>query len=163
MPKFKNLNDLEAYLQKNVHHVMNRSAELERVLADTMALAVWQVVYDAYEPESYNRREDDDGLADTRNMVINSVTVTDEGVKLIFENIAQGNDTLSRTFLTDTIVEGIKENWNYSGSPWSEPRDFVGETAKRLRENPEEIVEAIKNGLKKKKFKFKESIIEDIN
>ena len=171
MPKFKDLASLEAYLQKNIHHVMNRSAELERVLASTMSNAVYDVVYKAYTPEVYQRRGDEDGsgvgggLADERNMYITSVEVVDGSVRLVFENLTQGNedfipiygqpqDSLHGKFITDTIVEGIAANW-YETGEWSNPRDFVGETAKRLRDSPAELVQAIKNGLIAKGFSVK--------
>lgn len=155
MPKFKDLNSLEAYLQKNIHQVMNRSAELERVLAETMSSSVFDVVYKAYEPQSYERRGDDGGLSDTRNMEIISVDVVNGGVQLVFENLTEGADSMSGKFITDTIVEGIKENWNHPGSPYSDPRDFVAETVRRLQANPTELVQAIKNGLTTKGFNVK--------
>lgn len=155
MPKFKSLGAMQTWLEKNVHQVVNHSAELERVLADAMVDSVWKYVYDAYEPESYNRREDEGGLADSRNYAITSVTLDSGGrIKLIFENLTLGNDSLSHTFLTDTIEEGIEANWNRTGE-WSEARPFVAETAKQLRENPEGILRAMRNGLIAKGMKIR--------
>ena len=152
MPKFKDLKSLETYLQKNIQQVMNKSAELERALAETMSSAVFDVVYKSHEPEQYVRRGDEGGLSDTRNMEIVSVEVVNGGVQLVFENLTEGVDNLKGKFITDTIVEGIKENWNYAGSPYSDPRDFVAETAKRLRDNPTELAQALRNGLISKGF-----------
>lgn len=146
MPKFKDLTQMQAWLEKNVHQVVNRSAELERVLVDAMVDSVMRHVYDAYEPEFYNRREDEDGLADSRNYAITSVTLEAGRIKLVMENLTQGNDNLSHTFLTDTIEQGIEKNWDRTGV-WSEPRPFIAEAIKELNENPERLIEALKKGL----------------
>ena len=160
MPKFKTLDALQAYLEKNVHHVMNRSAELERVLSDEMSQAVWDVVYAGYisPPEvenPYERRMDDGGLSDVRNMEIVSVTVENGKIRLLFENTAQGNDSMSGKFISDTIIEGIKENWSNPNGSWTDPRDYVSETVRRLKENPEELANAIREGLIAKGMKIR--------
>lgn len=149
MPKFKDLNSLEAYLQKNIHQVLNRSGELERVLTEAMVQSVYDIVYSAYQPEGYERRMEEDGLADPRNASITSVTIEDGVVKLVFENLTQGQDSLKGQFTTDTIVEGIESNWNATGE-WSEPRDFISETTRKLQSNPSEWIQAIKSGLSAK-------------
>lgn len=154
MTKFKNLTELQEWLNKNVHQVMNRSAELERLLAEEMSQAVWDIVYSEHYPKVYERRGDIEGLSDVRNMQITSVETEGRRVKLTFENLTQGNDNMANEFITDMIVEGIKDKWNNPDGVWSEPRDFVRETARRLKENPEELAEVIKNGLAKKGIKF---------
>lgn len=122
--------------------------ELERILANTMRDCVLSVVYDYYEPKEYERRGDDGGLSDTRNMIVSDVTILGDGkVKLSFENITEGNDTLIEDFTVDTIEEGIKSNWMNPNGRWTDKRPFVEETANRLRQNPVEMIAAIKSGL----------------
>lgn len=166
MATFKNLTQIQRHLEKNVHEIMNRSAELERVLADAMSQAVWDVVYAGNEPAVYQNRRDDGGLSDTRNMSITSVTVENNKVKLTFENLTQGNedfiplyghpqDSLHGNFISDTIVEGIKSNWIRQDGNWTDPRDFVSETINKLKSNPDELARAIKNGMAAKGMKVK--------
>lgn len=155
MATFKSLSDMQKYLEENVHTVLNTYTKIEDVLVDAMVESVWMHVYDAYEPSQYNRREDDGGLADPRNMEITSVTLENGRVKLIFENIAQGDDTLRNEFLTDTIEEGIKKNWYNSSGAWAEPRPFIAEMVQSLKNNPTELIEAVKSGLIEKGFKVK--------
>ena len=151
MPKFKDLDLLLAYLQKNTAQALAKSAEVERIMAEVMSQAVVDVVYGSYTPTQYERRMDDGGLSDPRNMGITDFGVNSNGdVFITFENLTEGEDSLQGKYITDTIVEGKKENWNNPNGEWSEPRDFIAETAKRLRDNPSELINAFKNGLKAK-------------
>lgn len=152
MPKFKDLKSLEAYLQKNAMQVLAKSAEVERIMAEVMSQAVIDVVYGYYEPTQYERRMDEDGLSDVRNMGISDWGIKGNGdVFITFENLTEGNDSMQGKYITDTIVEGREQDWNRSGE-WSNPRDFIGETAKRLRDNPQPLIEAFKKGLLAKGF-----------
>lgn len=166
MAQFKSLAAIQAHLEKTMLETMNRSAQIERVLANEMSDAVRKIVYDAYEPEEYVRREEDGGLADERNMSITNVSVINKGVQLIFENLTQGQthqlpiydrdrDSLDGQFITDTIVEGLKSNWCVPGGEFSEPRDFVAETIRRLKENPTDLSNAIRSGLIARGIKVK--------
>lgn len=156
MPKFKDLNSLEAYLQKNISQVLARSAEVERVMAEVMSQSVIDVVYGSYSPSQYDRRGDEDGLSDVRNMGITDFGINGNGdIFITFENLTEGADSMSGKYITDTIVEGRKEDWNNSNGVWSEPRDFIGETARRLQANPSELINAFKSGLLAKGFNVK--------
>lgn len=153
MATFKNLKDIESYLQRNVHQVLKGSMELERVLANKMSEMVVRVVYDMYEPQEYERRGMNDGLSDPRNGIISDVIIEGNGrVRVIFENIASGADTLIDDMLVDTIEEGLKENWMSPNSPYADARPFMEETANSIRQNPSEVIGAIKSGLKSAGF-----------
>lgn len=156
MPKFKDLKSLEAYLQKNVAQALARSAEVERIMAEVMSQAVIDVVYAAYDPVQYERRMDEQGLSDVRNMGISDFGINENGdVFITFENLTEGNDSMQGKYITDTIVEGRYEDWNNPIGEWAKPRDFVAETAKRLRDNPTELINAFRNGLIAKGFSVK--------
>ncbi|WP_144509978.1 hypothetical protein [Bacillus sp. FJAT-22090] len=156
MPKFKDLASLEAYLQKNAMQILSRSADVERVVAEVMSQAVIDVVYAAYSPTQYERRMDNDGLSDPRNVGIGDFGIKPDGsVFITFENLTEGEDSMQGKFITDTIVEGRKSDWNNPNGVWSEPRDFIGEASRRLRENPQELINAFKSGLLAKGFKVK--------
>lgn len=152
---FNNLDQLEAYLQKNVMEILSRDASIERILAETMVASVNEVVYKAYEPTQYERRVDQDGLADPRNMVISDFFVRDGKVSIIFENLAEGVDNMKGKFIGDMIEYGIKELWNNPVGEWSEPRPFSEETANRLNANPTELLNALRIALQARGFQIK--------
>lgn len=159
MATFKNLAEIQKYLEKNAAEVLRGSMALERVLADEMSSAVMTEVYNAYpHPPTYDRRGNAGGLADTRNMVISNVVVEGNSVRLSFENLTEGSDNMKDLYITDTIEEGIRANWDTPGAPgtpYSEPRPFVAETIRRLKENPMGMIIAIKSGLREKGMRVK--------
>lgn len=155
MATFRSLKVLNAYMLKNLPDVLRDSMELERELSTIMAQAVVDVVYGAYDPHMYERRTNGESLSDPRSMAITDVIVESNGqVRVVFENLAKGADTLEDEFLVDTIEEGIEANWMKSGE-WSKPRPFVSETAERIRQNPSTVVNAVKQGLREKGFTIK--------
>lgn len=156
MPKFKDLKSLEAYLQKNMMQVAARSADIERIVAEAMSQAVVDVVYSYYSPTQYERRMDDGGLSDVRNVGISDFGIKGDGsIFVTFENLTEGNDSMEGKFITDTIVEGRQDDWNNPNGKWSDRRDFIGEAARRLRENPQPLIEAFKKGLIAKGFQIR--------
>lgn len=155
MAKFTNVNDLLKHVQQLAASSLANSANVERVVADEISQAVWDVVYTAYDPEFYERRGDEGGLSDVRNVEIVDFGVRDGQVFVRFENLTQGDDSLSTVFLTDTIEEGIKENWSNPDGPWSEPRAFMAEASRRLNENPGELKDAIRKSLIERGLKVK--------
>jgi len=161
--KFKSLDELELYLQKNVMQIISKNASIERILAETMSQAVFKYVYDAYEPTQYERREDDGGLADQKNMFITDFGIRDGSVFLTFENLTQGQtnqspiygrsqDSLDGKYIGDTIEFGIKDNWYDSSGEWAMPRPFAEETVKELNANPTELLDALRAALTKRGF-----------
>jgi hypothetical protein len=163
---FKNLDELELYLQKNIMQILSKDASIERILAENMAAMVFKYVYDAYDPIEYERREDDGGLADTRNMFITNWGVRDGSVFLTFENLTQGQtnqspiyghsqDSLEGKYIGDTIEFGIKDNWYDSTGEWAKPRPFAEETVNAINANPTELLNALKTALIKKGFLVK--------
>lgn len=151
MPKFKNFDTMEAYLQKNITQILARNANIERIIAEAISQSVIDVVYAAYSPEYYERRMDDDGLSDVRNVVMSDFGFKDGRIFVAFENIAQGNDSMKGQFISETIENGIESNWRKAGE-WSEPRPFMKETAIRLNQNPTPLIEALKTALSAKGF-----------
>src|SRR5690606_28322756 len=156
MPQFRSRGELQKYLEANTAEVLYKHADVERILAETMRDQVLAVVYAAYTPEEYVRRGDNEGLSDVRNMQVTDVQIDSNGkVRLIFENLTTGNDSMSDEYIVDTIEEGIKQNWDNPNGPWSEPREFVEATRTAIKNNPEQLINAIKSGLKAKGFTVK--------
>lgn len=153
MAQFRNLTELQRYLEQNTMEILANSMGIESVLASTMSQSIIDVVYAHYEPEVYERRMDEGGLSDIRNMSVVDWGITNKSAFLIFENLAEGNDNQAGRYITDMIEEEIESMWSKTGA-WSEPRPFVEETVRRLKENPQELVEAIKNEFRARGMKF---------
>lgn len=151
---FNSLAELELYLQKNVQSILSKDASIIRVLSETMSQAVVDVVYAAYAPEQYDRRMDEGGLSDIRNMVVSDYGIKDGNVFLIFENLTEGEDSMRGKFIGDMIEYGIEDLWNNPNGVWSEPRPFSQETANRINADPSELLSALKTALEARGFNF---------
>lgn len=156
-----NLKQIQAHVKRNLHSIAKESMELERELAEIMSAVVIQRVYEAYTPQTQEvldmRREDTGlGLSDTRNMIVSDVRIESSGIRVIFENIAEGRDTMSSDGMLVDAFENPSGSGNWSSQgEWSEGRSFISETAERIRQNPEPVLEAIRLGLKQKGFTVK--------
>lgn len=150
---FKNLKGVQEHLEREFQKFLEESLAVEMILSEAMTIAVENVVYDAYEPEQYERRKVG-GLSDPKNMEIEDVTVKDNMVHLTMINTTKGVDSMVGKYITDTIVDGIKENWSNSNGAWSEPRDFITAATKELKDNPQALLAAIKKGMAAGKYKF---------
>ena len=157
---FRNLKELEKYLKDTIPNQIVKDGKVESLLKTSMRQAVQEVVYDVYTPKGsptrppYQRRGANGGLLDERTMQITDVLMDGKNFKMIFENLTQGNDTLSGDFLVDTIEQGLEENWQKTGV-WSKPRPFVATTMERIKSNPAPLIEAIKSSFIKQGFKVK--------
>ena len=151
---FRNLKELEKYLKDTIPNQIMSDGKVENVLRNSMRQSIQEVVYDVYLPEQYKRRGANGGLLDMNTMQITDVLMDGKNFKMVFENLAQGNDTLSDQYLTDTIEEGLEHNWQKKGV-WSNPRPFVATTMERIKQNPKPLIEAIKSAFIKAGFKVK--------
>lgn len=152
--QFNNLKEIENYIKSHIPENILQSRDVENILKKEMRQAVYDVVYSAYEPEVYERRGESGGLADMRTMEITDAIMNGDTFTIIFQNLAEGNDTLDGQYLTDTIEEGIASNWEREGI-WSLPRPFVYETAEAIRANPKPLINAVKKAIIKAGFKVK--------
>ncbi len=132
---FKNLNSLCRHIEKQIQDTMVN--EVADTVKDNMAEAVHTSVYDAYNPQYYNRRMNNGGLSDTQNI---EVTEIQNGISV--HDAAPLDNGRNDYSLDDIIV-----NRGVLGYPQS--RDFYTETADKLQEN-QEHTEALKQGLKKR-------------
>lgn len=152
--QFNNLFALQKYIEANIPNTIMKNGNVERVLRGTMQQAVYDVVYSSYVPHEYQRRRQDGGLGDPRLMKITQAIVNNGKFHIIFENLAQGNDTLKGQYLTDTIEEGIEEFWQKQGE-WSKPRPFVQETINRIKADPSHLINAVKKAFIQAGFQVK--------
>ena len=151
---FRNFKEIEKYLKDTIPNQIMSDGKVEDILKNSMRQAVQEVVYDAYLPEQYKRRGINGGLLDMNVMQITDVLMDGKNFKMIFENLAQGNDTLRGQYLTDTIEQGLEDNWQKTGV-WSNPRPFVATTMDRIKQNPKPLIDAVKKAFIKAGFKVK--------
>ena len=133
--RVKNLAELEQYLKSTIPNAVSGNSIIREVVAQKMQYAVEDVVYEHHEPEQYERREDDGGLSDMDNMQITNIRNVGKGVLLEVSNLTMGADSLTGEYLTPTIVQGIKSNWDDPNGPWSEKRDFLSQTVEYLEDD----------------------------
>lgn len=162
----KDLNQLKRYLERgDIINAVFKDKDIEKVLAKEMSKAVQDIVYRHYVPVEYLRRGNDGGLSDIRNMKITKVEVDNGKVRVLFENLTLGQghfspiyehdyDSLRGDFITDTIEDGLSENWYRTGK-WSEARPFVQETLNRIKANPLPLIKAIKSAYRKLGFEVR--------
>lgn len=166
MVQFRDLNQLQRYLESNANKIFNDQG-IEKALASTMSKAVHDAVYSRYAPVEYLRRGNDGGLSDVRNMKITKVEVSGGKVRVLFENLTMGQDHFSPIyehdydsmrgqFITDVINDGdIDGNSWYRQGKWSERREFVEKTIESIKSNPRYLMDAIKSAYKKAGFEIK--------
>lgn len=125
--------------------------EIESILALEMSQAVYDAVYDAYEPEVYVNRRDrgEAGLSDVRNMEITNITLEGNSLRLVFENLTVGEDNHRGEYIGELIEYGDGHRgmrWRVKGE-WSNPRPFSALATERLK-NSSDLVNALKRGFK---------------
>lgn len=160
MAQFRNLTELQRYLEENIYNVMEIDTRVEDVLREAMRDAVLGTVYTSHvhTPEYYERREDDGGLSDTRNMSITNVEIVGTKVKITFENLTEGYDNLKGQYTADLIEFGEGhdgKHWGNSEGDWANPRPFVSDAINNLKSNPDELINAMKRNFKMMRFKVK--------
>lgn len=151
--QFKNLSNLAKYIKGTVPAKILTERKVESLLRNELRKSINEVVYDAYEPEFYNRRNMNGGLGDPRLMQIVDAVLDGNKFKIVFQSVAEGNDTLKGEYLSETIIEGIKENWEKPNGEWSEPRDFIESMYANIKSNPEPLIRAVKGAFIKCGFK----------
>ena len=153
MPNFKNLNELRKHLQQKIDKTL-----ISKV-ADTIREAehknIDETVYDAYDPHVYQRRGDNGGIGDMRNMKAELV----EDGKLIVTNETKPNDNYNHSMPSSApLAEVIEFGHGYNGyqydyppsneTPCGQPRPFIKNTYEELK-NTGNHVDALKKGLRK--------------
>ena len=151
MPTFKNLKELEKFVQKKTEKAI-KSEAVSSVFKFTMADKVETEVYAYYpEPYAYKRRGEDGGLSDENNMSFTEHTKDGNTLVSLFENLTVGNekdgilgheeDSMKGYFISSLIENGSsnihttprnsEDGW-YALGRWSDPRPFAKATASEL-------------------------------
>lgn len=159
MPTFYNLNNLSKFLNGKIADAMK--TDVAETVRNVEQKNIDDTVYSGYRPSTsdgepwrYERRRDNGGLRDRKNMVAD-VQVTSDGVKLLVENITTGSQD---NFRIDDLVEygdgtngkeyGYKRNRDGTADQYLRGRPFTRNTIEEL-ERTGEHVDALINGLRK--------------
>lgn len=158
----KNPKQLEGYVINKLANELFFSSNLQDAMAETMQEVIIKNVYDAYTPDNPNaRRGNNEGFADMDNMEFTSVDVSNGAVRLVFENITEGKDSMKGQEMTDSFEQGIKGDWvnpnatDAQGRVVSDARPFIDSTAEQLNKDKGKLVDALKKDLRKLGFEVK--------
>lgn len=165
MPSFRNLKDLEKYVENKVRQTILKDKSIQDTFKDAMQVSVYTEVYDYYrpstenEPFEYERRYTDGGLGDTDNMVFTSHKLNGKTFESLFENVATGSDSpvyglptdsMNNYFISEMIEIGDEDDWYDPDGDWSDPRPFAKATAQRLNSTySSRIKKTLENGINK--------------
>lgn len=128
-----NLRELERQLAPQLLDAIGADDSLRQLVANTVSKHVQSDVYTPYEPAEYKRRGIDGGLADPDNVERTGISASNSSIYLRYENITEGVDSLKGKEITDTIEEGIRENWMNPDGVWSLPRPFIEPATEELK------------------------------
>lgn len=157
MPTFKSLKDLENYANSQILHSIKVNLALEDLFAEAMYDVIYTNVYSVYQPVEYERREEKEGLLDEKNMRFTEHSqLGSKKISSLFENVAQGQDTMEGKYISEMIELGIKEPYNNPNGIWAEPRPFTDDTTRYLNTaKNQELLNAFKAGLLKQGIKVR--------
>lgn len=153
--QFKNIKEMQSFIEKVIPTNILTAKKVENVLRSNLSKSIKEVVYNEYQPTKYERRGNVGGLADESLMQIVDAFVDGGKFKIIFQSIVQGNDTLSGQLLSETIIDGIKDNWGNPNGEWSEPRDFIEDMYNQITSNPKPLIKAVKQAFIDTGFKVR--------
>lgn len=150
LPSVNNFKDLEKLVQKKIAKTV-KSPQVLKVFRQAMVDSVYTEVYDYYQPSEYERRYDDGGLSDARNMAFTSHELKGNTFVSDFENLTVGSDatvydyptdSMNGYFISDLIENGSnnthtspansENGWYNPDGRWADPRPFAKATAEKL-------------------------------
>lgn len=167
MPTFKSLKDLEKFANKKIRKTV-ASKPIQNIFKSAMFDAVYEEVYEYYEPSHYERRYEDGGLSDARNMSFTSHEKIGNTLSSDFENLTVGNsegvyyrkeDSMSGYFISHMIEHGsdvahiqpanVEDGWYNPDGRWADPRPFAKATAQKLNSTTHNarLKSALDNGI----------------
>jgi hypothetical protein len=120
MPQFKNLNELEKYLNQKISSALQK--EVFETVRETMKDEIKKVVYDAYSPKKY-KRQTTRGLQNDGN-----IKVTPIGDNTIEVENTRSDDGKN---VAETVITG--HGYDYGFEFAGVPRDFIKATADELK------------------------------
>jgi len=146
LPTYNTMFGLNRELMRRANIALKN--EVKDVVVSKLKEHMQKDVYATYTPHEYQRRMDDGGLIDPKNIehTVNEnmlrvyPTAPIEGPRIPGYEPAPG-----KTNLAKIIERGARNPWNRKSYRWTKPRPFVKNTQEELRKNPRPIVEALAN------------------
>jgi len=133
MPSFKNLKELEKYINEQAKKALQNGKHVKNTVIETGKKHVDKDVYSVYAPKIYERT----GLLRESWDVEN----TDDGIA-VFNTRTDGEK-----YIPETIEYGINYDYSGYGYAYEKPRPFINNTREELR-NSNAFKEAMKKDLK---------------
>lgn len=162
---FKNFDEMNKFFNKNIASVMEN--EIAQTIKQKESEMVEQEVYQKYTPSNgepwiYNRRRQNDGLADTRNME-HKVEIINDMVKLTVTNVTGGSDDANMR-IANLVEHGDGNGGNYDyksnrsgdADKYLSPRPFQARTLEELSKTSE-LKNVMSKALKARGINFKEN------
>lgn len=155
--QFKDLSELHPYLYSIMTEVIIE--DLEPYVKKLIQGAIYEKVYSTYQPVVYERRGDGvrvgkgGGLGDTKLMVSSTITNSLESGELhrFIENLAVAADN-DRGLGPGEFAKAIQTQNLFAGDPAAgmPARPYMYVVKNRIENNPEEFLELIKKGFRKR-------------
>ena len=133
MPSFKNLKELEKYINEQAKKALQNGRHVKNTVIETGKQHVDKDVYSVYDPKVYERT----GLLRESWDVEN----TDDGIA-VFNTRTDGEK-----YTPQVIESGIGYDYTGYGYDYEEPRPFIAETRRELKDS-NILKEAMKKDLK---------------
>lgn len=133
MPSFKNLKELERYINEQAKKALQNGKHVKNTVIETGKKHVDKDVYSVHTPKIYERS----GLLKESWDVKN----TDDGIA-VFNTRTDG-----KKYIPETIEYGINYDYSGYGYAYEQPRPFIAETHKELKDS-NILKEAMKKDLK---------------
>jgi glycyl-tRNA synthetase (class II) len=133
MPNFKNLKELEKYINEQAKKALQNGKYVKNTVVETGKKHVDKDVYAVYEPKQYERT----GLLRESWDVEN----TDDGIA-VFNTRTDGEK-----YIPEVIETGIGYDYSGYGYAYEKPRPFITNAREELR-NSNTLKEAMKKDLK---------------
>jgi len=149
----KTVNDW-AELKKEIMRRANKSLRIN-VAAKVKEKIITHVqtdVYNAYSPVEYNRRKNSGGLADKQNIytLMDKNTLIVQDMTPLDDPRFPYNGSYENGSLSQIIEAGAYNPWAKYGArdgAWTEPRPFMTNAQKDIKEHPEDIIQELKNDI----------------
>jgi hypothetical protein len=139
----KSLSELKLEILKHVQQGLKEN--VAEVVKNEEVNQIREVVYNAYEPKQYERRETEGGLADKDNMESNIIG-NEDGCFLMVTNKTTGNPEYgSEEVFTAPIVESGNDggygyyDYGSKNAAFMKPRPFQRMTLKELKTNKKHV------------------------
>lgn len=131
---------LDAFLQQG--------GETKFYIKESIRETTKRMVYERYEPKHYERRRDDGGLLDTRNIELLDAGIKGGVASVSYAQVVKGN--FKGVNFSSDLAETINEGYGDKQQPWNQPSSHLNFLQENLISGYEmgEISDAMKSDLR---------------